>query len=125
MLNLNIIQDFIDFVIVRKKAQLLRRNLSSSSVTFQGLSKNNILDLQFSAKFRAGFKTQGAQESVDFVDIGLNQPYGKLPVNFVDFTIEEDNFELPAKRSAFTLIVRSVSKKIVREPTKAPNLAHL
>ena len=57
-----------------------------------------------------GCKAPGAQEPADFVEIGLNQPFGKvrgIGTNFVQFTIviEEDDRELPAKRRAFTLML--------------------
>ena len=56
-------------------------------------------------------KHQGAQESVYFVKIGLNQPFGKLRVtgaNFVEFTIED--CELAAERSAIrTLMMEAAS----------------
>lgn len=56
--------------------------------------KNKILDLNVPAKCRAGLKALEAQESTNFVDICLNQPFGKLRVigaNFVEFTIEGDD----------------------------------
>ena len=45
------------------------------------------------------------------LEIGLNQPFGRLRViraKFVEFTIEEDNCELPAK-SLFNLMMEAAS----------------